>query len=148
MFHGSPVRWAAATLVGLTAVAALPGVASAATPSERLAPGVTSEEFTRTTARGDVHGYLVEADLRNPFVSVDLLTAGSVAARAPISAQADGRHAIAAINGDFFNISNTQPGVAATGATRRPRPSGPRPASAGTAATSTCSPSTAGAAPA
>ena len=120
------VRWAAAALVSALVLVGLPDSALAAPPSNRLAPGVTYEEFTRTTTRGVVHGHLVEVDLRNPFVAVDLLTAGAVAARAPISAQADGRHAIAAVNGDFFNISNTQPGVPATGAAVGPAIGGGR----------------------
>ncbi|MBE1484415.1 phosphodiester glycosidase family protein [Plantactinospora soyae] len=80
-----------------------------------LAPGVTYREFSRATAGGTVPGHLVEVDLRNPLVTVDLLTPGAVAARAPISQQANNRRAVAAVNGDFFNISNVQAGVEVTG---------------------------------
>ncbi|WP_377246290.1 phosphodiester glycosidase family protein [Phytohabitans kaempferiae] len=116
----------ASLVIGLLVVAGLPSPAAATVSSDRLAPGVTYEEFTRTTARGVVHGHLVEVDLRNPFVVVDLLTAGAVAARAPLSTQANERRAIAAVNGDFFNVSNTQPGVPVTGAAVGPAIGGGR----------------------
>jgi exopolysaccharide biosynthesis protein len=94
--------------------AAVPVVAAPLT--ESVASGVTYREFTRSTPAGAVHGHLLEADLRDPFVSVDLVTAGAVAARAPISEQAESAGAVAAVNGDFFNISNSQPGIEPTGA--------------------------------
>jgi exopolysaccharide biosynthesis protein len=93
---------------------AVPAVA--APPAESVGSGVTYREFTRSTAAGVVHGHLIEVDLGDPFVSVDLLTAGAVAARAPISEQAERAGAVAAVNGDFFNISNSQAGVEPTGA--------------------------------
>lgn len=98
----------------------------AAGASGVLAPGVTYREFTRDTAAGTARGHLIEVDLRNPLVSVDLITAGAVAAREPISTQADRRGAIAAVNGDFFNISNTQAGVEVTGASVGPAIGGGR----------------------
>ncbi|WP_233604753.1 phosphodiester glycosidase family protein [Micromonospora sp. HM5-17] len=138
-------RTALASLaLGLTlTLVSVPGASAAASPAtgtnpsaatgpvhdpavEMLAPGVTYRELTRDTAGGTVRAHLVEVDLRNPLVSVDLLTAGAVAARAPISAQADQRRAIAAVNGDFFNISNTQPGVEVTGASVGPAIAGGR----------------------
>ena len=90
-------------------------------PAGTLAPGVTYHEVDIPIANGSTaHGHVVEVDLRNPLVSVDLLTAGAVAARAPISQQADARGAIAGVNGDFFNISNTQAGVEVTGSSVGP----------------------------
>ncbi|WP_234430890.1 phosphodiester glycosidase family protein [Streptomyces sp. NRRL F-4489] len=82
----------------------------------RLAPGVTYGEFRMVLPRGTVHGHLLTIDLSAPSVSVDLLTPGAVAARAPVSELAGRRHAVGAVNGDFFNISEAQhPGVEATG---------------------------------
>lgn len=124
-------RWSLALVVfGLvSAVGAAPaGAVSTIAPlsTEAVGSGVTYREFTRPTAGGTVHGHLIEVDLTDPFVSVDLLTPGAVAARAPISAQADARGAIAAVNGDFFNISNTQPGVQVTGSSVGPAIAGGR----------------------
>jgi len=39
---------------------------------------------------------------------VDLLTPGAVAARAAVSQLADARHAVGAVNGDFFDITEDQ----------------------------------------
>ncbi|MFH9419373.1 phosphodiester glycosidase family protein [Streptomyces sp. NPDC017529] len=83
----------------------------------RLAPGVTYRAFDVVVARGTAHGHLLTVDLADPRVAVDLLYPGAVGARAPVSRLADARAAVAAVNGDFFNITETQhPGVEATGA--------------------------------
>ncbi|MEU5013064.1 phosphodiester glycosidase family protein [Streptomyces sp. NPDC021749] len=82
-----------------------------------LAPGVAYGEFRMTLPRGVVHGHLLTVDLGDPRVSVDLLYPGAVGARAPVSRLAAARGAVAAVNGDFFHIAETQhPGVEATGA--------------------------------
>lgn len=86
------------------------------TAVEPLAPGVTYAQLTLTAQKGEVHAHLLTVDLRNPHTRVDLLTPGTVAARAPVSRLADARHATAAVNGDFFNITEDQhPGVPPTG---------------------------------
>lgn len=83
----------------------------------RLAPGVTYGEFQVTLERGTAHGHLLTVDLATPGVRVDLLHPGAVGARSPVSRLAARRAAVGAVNGDFFNITETQhPGVAATGA--------------------------------
>ncbi|MEV7598859.1 phosphodiester glycosidase family protein [Kitasatospora sp. NPDC089797] len=86
-----------------------------------LAPGVGYRELTVRTPHGEARVYAVRADLRQPGVRADLLFPGAVAARAPLTRLAGARGAVAAVNGDFFDISEEQhPGVEATGA-----PSGP-----------------------
>ncbi|WP_369382010.1 phosphodiester glycosidase family protein [Streptomyces sp. cg36] len=86
-----------------------------------VAPGVSYRTFTVTASHGLTHGHLVVADLANPRVKVDLLTPGAVGARARVTAMADARRAVAAVNGDFFDISETQhPGVETTGASVGP----------------------------
>lgn len=81
------------------------------------APGVEYQRFSLTVPRGTAHGHLLTVNLSTPGVSVDLLHPGAVGARAPVSAMADARGALGAVNGDFFNISESQhPGVEATGA--------------------------------
>ncbi|MEE4546062.1 phosphodiester glycosidase family protein [Streptomyces sp. V4-01] len=87
---------------------------------ERLAHGVSYGEFTVTAHGAAVHGDVLTVDLRDPRVGVDLLTPGAVAARATVSGMADARHAVGAVNGDFFNISEEHPGVAPTGSSDGP----------------------------
>ncbi|WP_432053794.1 phosphodiester glycosidase family protein [Streptomyces sp. bgisy022] len=112
------------TALGLLAGAGLAG----APPAEALragavdvAPGVTYREFDLPAAHGTAHAHLLTVDLRDPRVRVGLLHPGAVAARARVSLMADLRGAVAGINGDFFNLTETQhPGVAATGASVGP----------------------------
>ncbi|MGW7260975.1 phosphodiester glycosidase family protein [Streptomyces sp. NPDC054834] len=86
-----------------------------------IAPGVTYEQFDLPAAKGMTHAHLLTVDLRNKHVRLDLLHPGAVAARAPVSQLADTAGAVAGVNGDFFNITETQhPGVEATGATVGP----------------------------
>ncbi|MDJ0344059.1 phosphodiester glycosidase family protein [Streptomyces sp. H10-C2] len=78
----------------------------------RLAPGVVYETFSLPASHGTAHGHLLTVDLDNDHVRVDLLRPGAADARAPVSRLADARGAVAAVNGDFFNISESQhPGV-------------------------------------
>lgn len=76
-------------------------------PAQPIGPGVTHREFTTTDAAGQVIGDVVEADLTDPAVRADLLTAGAVAARASIASMANRAGAVAGINGDFFDIGRT-----------------------------------------
>ncbi|MGW1793698.1 phosphodiester glycosidase family protein [Streptomyces tubercidicus] len=86
-----------------------------------VAPGVTYGEFRMTLPRGTAHGHLLTIDLADPRVSVDLLYPGAVGARSPVSQLAAERRAVGAVNGDFFNITETQhPGVQPTGASVGP----------------------------
>ncbi|MGW0495688.1 phosphodiester glycosidase family protein [Streptomyces sp. NPDC003007] len=117
-----------AVLAFLTAFGALTGAALAgAAPAGavqkggRVAPGVTYEEFDIQAAKGVTHAHVLKVDLGNPQVRVDLLYPGAVASRAQVSAMANTQGAVAGVNGDFFNISETQhPGVETTGASVGP----------------------------
>lgn len=107
------------TAFGVLAGAALAGAApaGAAPAGRRLAPGVTYRQFDIDAAAGKARAHLLTVDLANPHVHVDLLYPGAVAARATVSRLADSTGAVAGVNGDFFNITETQhPGVQATGA--------------------------------
>lgn len=105
---------AGAALVGAAPADAVPG-------TTQLAPGVTYRQFDITAAKGVTHAHVVVVDLRNAHVRVNLLYPGAVAAREPVSRLADSAGAVAGVNGDFFNISETQhPGVEATGSTDGP----------------------------
>ncbi|MFH8392136.1 phosphodiester glycosidase family protein [Streptomyces sp. NPDC018036] len=111
------------TACGALAGAALTGAApaSGAETATRLAPGVAYTQLDIPGAKGVAHAHVLTVDLRDPRVRVDLLHPGSVASRAPVSELADSRGAVAGVNGDFFDITETQhPGVEATGATVGP----------------------------
>lgn len=99
-----------------------------------LGPGVTQQDFTTTDAAGQVQGHLVQVELDNPAVSTDLLSAGAVAARAPVVRMADERGAVAGINGDFYDRGGTNaaagPAVAAGRALKAAVPAGRRAAPA------------------
>jgi hypothetical protein len=83
---------------------------------QQLAAGVSYRVLAVPTPRGSAVAHLVEVDLSQRKVSVDLLYPGVVAERRPVSAMADAQGAVAGVNGDFFNISATQPGVVPTDA--------------------------------
>ncbi|MEU4334898.1 phosphodiester glycosidase family protein [Micromonospora lupini] len=108
-----------------TARAATPTTSASVAPvtvtsSEQLAPGVTYGSFEVDTPRGAAVGYLLTADLRKNRVSVDLLHPDTVAQRQVVSAMTNAQGAIAGVNGDFFNISETHAGVAPTGSSSGP----------------------------
>ncbi|ANP53449.1 hypothetical protein J2Z21_007738 [Streptomyces griseochromogenes] len=114
-------------MLGVLAGAALTGAAPAgAVPlGKRVAPGVTYRQFDIAAAAGETHAHLLTVALNNPHVRLDLLYPGSVAARATVSKLADSAGAVAGVNGDFFDITETQhPGVEATGATVGPAVAG------------------------
>jgi hypothetical protein len=99
---------------------ALPGTAGAApdlryTGTWRIWPGVVFRTFHTSGSGGPVLGGLLDVDLRDPHVAVGLLHPPVVAARAPVSLMADAQHAVAGVNGDFFHISESHPGVPPTG---------------------------------
>lgn len=81
----------------------------------QVAPGVRYREFTVHAVQGDVHGHLLVADLTDRAVSADLLRSRRPGEPLTVSSMADGRGAVAGINGDFFDVDESQhPGVAAT----------------------------------
>jgi hypothetical protein len=111
--------WSA--LAGTALVGAAPASGAEEVKGTALAPGVEYTQLDIPAAKGVAHAHVLTVDLRNPRVRVDLLHPGAVASRAPVSQLADSRGAVAGVNGDFFNITETQhPGVEATGATVGP----------------------------
>ncbi|MFD7326405.1 phosphodiester glycosidase family protein [Streptomyces sp. NPDC059875] len=104
---------------------ATPGTADAVWTE--VAPGVAYRSFEVAGLKGPARVHLLSVDLRGSRVDVDLLTPGAVGARAPLSVLAGTRGAVAGVNGDFFNITETQhPGVEATGAPVGPAIAGGR----------------------
>lgn len=80
---------------------------SASQSSMAIGPGLNVTQFDRFDARGWVRGYVLQADLANPAVHADLLSPGSVTSAGPLSGFAGRSGAVAAVNGDFFDINNT-----------------------------------------
>ncbi|WFB11116.1 phosphodiester glycosidase family protein [Streptomyces sp. LX-29] len=92
-----------------------------------LAPGVDYRRFAVSTPHGTAYGHLLTVDLRTARTASGLLYPDAVGARAPVTRLADARGAVAAVNGDFFNITEVQhPGVEATGAPVGPAVAGGR----------------------
>lgn len=75
---------------------------------EPVAPGVTITPFTRFDTEGWVEGVIMSVDLSEETVTTNLLMPEKVAASAPLSELMEGSGAIAGVNGDFFDINNTQ----------------------------------------
>ncbi|MGW1725933.1 phosphodiester glycosidase family protein [Streptomyces sp. NPDC002306] len=121
--------WFAASRSALTlftAFSALTGAAVVgAAPADAaqdvtVAPGVVYRQFDVRGARGVTRAHVLSIDLRRR-VRLGLLYPGKVAARGTVSGLANARGAVAGVNGDFFNITETQhPGVQATGASVGP----------------------------
>lgn len=109
--------WSALAGGSLVGAPSASGAPVAAGVAARIAPGVGYSEVDVPAASGVAHAHVLSVDLRAPGVRVGLLHPGAVAARAPVSRLADLAGAVAGVNGDFFNMTETQhPGVEATGA--------------------------------
>ncbi|MGW0578239.1 phosphodiester glycosidase family protein [Streptomyces sp. NPDC002920] len=101
------------TLAGASIAGA--GQAAAAETWTTVAAGVTYRQYDVPATAGVTHAHVLNVDLTNSHVRVGLLYPGKVASRAAVSALANGQSAVGGINGDFFNISETQhPGVSPT----------------------------------
>ncbi|MFB4300787.1 phosphodiester glycosidase family protein [Actinomadura sp. NTSP31] len=96
------------------------------TSAARLSPGVVARTFETSGIGGKAVGDLLDVDLRAPHVRVGLLHPGAIAQRATVSDMANAQHALAGVNGDFFNISETHAGVQPTGSSSGPEVDGGR----------------------
>jgi exopolysaccharide biosynthesis protein len=72
-----------------------------------VAPGVYLISFHRVTDRGPINGQILTIDLNNPAISTNLISPGPVAAAAPVSQMVAQSGAVAAVNGDYFDIGYT-----------------------------------------
>ncbi len=104
----------AAVSLAVPAAAQDPGVRFGS--SAKVWPGVVFRPFRTGGSGGPVSGEYLEVDLRDPHVTVGLLHPPAVGAREPVSVMTNLQHAVAGVNGDFFNISESHAGVAPTGA--------------------------------
>ncbi|PRX47269.1 calcineurin-like phosphoesterase family protein [Prauserella shujinwangii] len=71
-----------------------------------VAPGLTLTEFDRFDPQGWIRGDTLTVDL-GAELRARYLSPGTVSARSPLSEQAERAGAVAAVNGDFFDISAT-----------------------------------------
>lgn len=100
------------TLLTLTGIGAVPASASpAAAPSNvgtlattSIAPGLT---LSNTTVSGPNRINILTANLAEPTLKPTYLNPGTVAATATLTTQANRVGAVAAVNGDFFDIGAT-----------------------------------------
>ena len=72
-----------------------------------IAPGVTFEQFALTGARGVTRGQLVRIDPATPGVGLDLVSGRNVASRHVVADMMD-PDAVVGVNGDFFDIRDTE----------------------------------------
>ncbi|MGW5101305.1 phosphodiester glycosidase family protein [Streptomyces sp. NPDC004100] len=95
--------------------------AGAAPDGSAVVRGVRYRQFDVAGAAGTARVHLLTVDLDDRHVRVRLLHPGAVAARETVSRLAETAGAVAGVNGDFFDITETQhPGVEATGASVGP----------------------------
>ena len=72
-----------------------------------VAPGLTFTQWDQTDLRGTVRAYLMAADLDQPGLSLDYLAAAEVSDRDEVFDMVAADAAVAGINGDFFDITDT-----------------------------------------
>lgn len=72
-----------------------------------IAPGLTIREWDQTDYRGPIRANLLTVDLNAPNISIDHLGSPYAVRRQTVSQMGAASGAIAAINGDFFDISDT-----------------------------------------
>jgi hypothetical protein len=75
--------------------------------SVQVAPGVRLTRWSETDARGPNRFYLLTVNLRTPGVHLDYASAGSVRTTAPVREILAKDHAVAGVNGDFYDIGDT-----------------------------------------
>ncbi|MBA8924942.1 hypothetical protein BC739_002141 [Kutzneria viridogrisea] len=103
---------------------AAPPAAADSQDSEPVGPGTTLTDFSQTFEGIPLRGNVLDADLGDPRLSVGLLTPPVVGQAQTVTEMATAQHAIAAVNGDFFDINNTGStlGIEVQGGTLRKGP--------------------------
>lgn len=72
-----------------------------------MAPGLTYRQWDQTDARGTIRAYLMTMDLAAPNLKLDYAWSGEVSRTRMLQWMIQNDGAIAGINGDFFDISDT-----------------------------------------
>ncbi|MFI6057779.1 phosphodiester glycosidase family protein [Streptomyces sp. NPDC051286] len=73
-----------------------------------VAPGLTMTSFDRLGRAGWIRGKVLVADLDTKGLSVDYLSSGKVTTRQTVTEMARGAGAVAAINGDYFDMNASE----------------------------------------
>ena len=73
----------------------------------QVAPGVTFTRWSQTDARGPIKAHLLTIDPSTPGVKIDYASMGSVRRVAPVIDILAQDHAVAGVNGDFYDIGHT-----------------------------------------
>lgn len=74
-----------------------------------IAPGLDLTSFQRLQPGGWVTGHVMTADLSTPSLSLDLADGGTVSdSKQTVSAFAQDSHAVAAVNGDYFDLNASE----------------------------------------
>lgn len=72
-----------------------------------IGPGTTLSTFSQVDQGIALHGNVIEANLTDPRLTVNPLTPPHVGEARTVTQMATAQHAIAGVNGDFFDIDNT-----------------------------------------
>lgn len=100
-----------------TALRLIPSVPgqSVVTREERtpISPGLSLTRFDRLGTQGWVRGQVLVADLAEDRLSVDHISSGTVTGKSRVTEQAARTGAVAAINGDYFDMNDTEAPVGA-----------------------------------
>ena len=72
-----------------------------------MAPGINFRRWDQTDPRGQIRAQLLTVDINNPANELDLIAPVKVPKRASVSHLAARDNAVAAVNGDFFDIGDT-----------------------------------------
>ncbi|CAI9415818.1 phosphodiester glycosidase family protein [Nocardioides sp. T2.26MG-1] len=75
--------------------------------SWQVAPGVSFTRWSQTDARGPITAHLLTIDPSTPGLKIDYASMGSVRRVAPVRHILAVDHAIAGVNGDFYDIGHT-----------------------------------------
>ncbi len=131
--HGASLARALSRLAAvLTLLLVLAGPARAALPlaltdtSEPVGPGVVLQHQQYLESTGWIDRQVLTVDLRQPSVTTDLVHAPAVAQGSPLSSQLNAVHDVAGVNGDFFDIGNSNASLGFEIASGRLRKSGTR----------------------
>ena len=75
--------------------------------SWRVSPGVRYTRWAQTDARGPIRAHLLTIDPSTPGLRIDYASMSSVRRVAPVSDILARDHAVAGVNGDFYDIGHT-----------------------------------------
>ncbi|MGI5227894.1 phosphodiester glycosidase family protein [Actinoallomurus sp. CA-142502] len=75
--------------------------------TEMIGPGISLRHLKALAQSGWYDGQFMTVDLSNSAVSTDLLTSGPVASGGPLSTAANKAGAVGGVNGEFFDIGNS-----------------------------------------